>query len=210
MPFGIEPDQARHRHQQLLATALGPVELGDDCVGDRILPMGPPPTAEAIGEVVTYTTEVALDEMQPELTVDERCFAVVVAMTLSDPRGWTRSGVSFRRVSNASEAQLVVTLASPATVDQECAPLRTNGRFSCWNGRRAMLNVERWLTGVAGFEDDLVTYRTYMINHEVGHGLGHGHRRCPLADALAPVMMQQSKTTGACRPNGWPTDTEVG
>ena len=66
-----------------------------------------------------------------------------------------------------------------------------------------MLNVRRWDHGAADFSD-LGTYRTYLVNHEVGHGLGRGHVGCPASGAPAPVMMQQTKSTGACVPNGWP------
>jgi hypothetical protein len=39
---------------------------------------------------------------------------------------------------------------------------------------------------------DLDGYRTYAVNHEVGHALGMRHEPCSAAGAPAPVMMQQS------------------
>ncbi len=35
--------------------------------------------------------------------------------------------------------------------------------------------------------------------------LGWGHTTCPAEGALAPLMMQQSKSTNGCLPYGWPT-----
>ena len=67
-----------------------------------------------------------------------------------------------------------------------------------------VINMFRWVSGAKDFDKDLSTYRIYLINHEVGHYLGWGHSDCPSENALAPVMMQQSKTTDGCIPNGWP------
>ena len=104
------------------------------------------------------------------------------------------------------EAQIRVVLARPGTVDRLCARagLRTGGFFSCWNGTFAALNLDRWQTGAPAFSAPLSVYRGYLVNHEVGHGLGKGHLGCPAAGTAAPVMMQQTKGTGACTPNAWP------
>ena len=71
-----------------------------------------------------------------------------------------------------------------------------------------MLNAGRWRDGAPAFAGTLMRYRRFMANHEVGHALGHGHRDCPAAGAPAPVMMQQTKGVGSCRPNPWPLDAE--
>lgn len=187
------------------------IGLGTSCL-DTGAPFRPDGTFEVVpgeseqvgeGHLVTYAVEV-----EGGLPVDPDCFARVVELTLGDRRGWLASGrYAFRRVS--AEPGVIVTLASPATVDAHCLPLRTNGIFSCWNGSRAMLNYDRWERGVEHFPD-LIEYRTYQINHEFGHGLGFGHVDCPRAGVPAPVMMQQTKGVGGCVPNGWPTVTELG
>ena len=151
-----------------------------------------------------------LVEVQSGIPVDPECFARLVEETLADPEGWAAAGYGFARVGPDDWTHLRVTLAVPDTVDRLCLPLNTAGIFSCWNGERAMLNLTRWVEGAETFGDDIAMYRRYMINHEVGHALGFGHRSCPAVGEPAPIMMQQTKTTEACLPSGRPTPSEVG
>ncbi len=97
-----------------------------------------------------------------------------------------------------------VVLASPDTTDRMCRPLDTGGTLSCANGDTAVINLLRWLRGASAYTGDLSGYRQYVINHEVGHTLGHHHASCPGRGQLAPVMMQQTKGIGACRKSPWP------
>jgi hypothetical protein len=131
-------------------------------------------------------------------------FAAAVDSTLGDPRSWTAGGQwAFQRVS-AGDPDIVVTLASPKTVDKLCFPLRTNGYTSCRVGNTVVVNLARWLLAVPDFGGDVATYRLYVINHEVGHRLSKGHMACPGAGNLAPVMQQQTLGLKGCRPNPWP------
>ena len=145
-------------------------------------------------------------EVEEGLGVDGPAFAAAVEAVLFDPRGWAAQ-MSFQRVASGPVA-FRVTLASPRTTDRLCRPLDTGGIFSCWNGARAVLNAMRWNDGAASYRGDLPSYRIYMVNHEVGHGLGHGHRTSCGAGGLAPVMMQQTKSLYGCRRNPWPLASE--
>jgi hypothetical protein len=136
--------------------------------------------------------------------VDVAAFAAQVTSTLADPRSWTGTGeVRLQRVGRQERADFVVHLATPATRDELCrsGPDRYT---SCRSGDRVVLNVARWVHGAAAVGGDLQTYRQYVVNHEVGHRLGHGHERCPGPGLPAPVMQQQTLGLHGCRPQAWP------
>jgi hypothetical protein len=136
------------------------------------------------------------------LPVAVRSFARIVGRVLQDPRGWRQAGYAFRIVSS-EPADMSIVLASPALTDSFCAPLLTLGRYSCAQAGRAVLNVERWRNGAPAYAS-IARYRTYMINHEVGHLLGRGHAYCSASGAPAPLMVQQTKGVAPCRTNPWP------
>lgn len=161
-------------------------------------------TRSSDAPVKTYIVEV-----EEGLGIDVACFADRVHRILSDPRSWGgREGFAVQRV-DVGEPSFRVTLGSPTTVDDRCQPLVTAGIYSCWDAQRAMINVWRWETGTADYAGDLWAYQIYVINHEVGHGLKHGHVDCTGQGDLAPVMMQQTKGLDGCWPNGWPLDAEI-
>jgi hypothetical protein len=135
-------------------------------------------------------------------------FAKAVEDVLFDERSWGGGGrLSFQRVSSGPVAFRVV-LASPGTTDRLCRPLDTGGIFSCYMNGRAVLNAWRWYEGATAYAGDLASYRIYMVNHEVGHALGHGHRYVCGARGLAPVMIQQTKGLRGCGRNPWPLADE--
>jgi hypothetical protein len=141
--------------------------------------------------------------------VDAQAFAASVVQTLSDPRSWTHSGIRLQRV-DSGHIDFRVSLTSVLTIRKKCGyslPVET----SCFNSGegRAFINVARWARGAVSYGKDVADYRHYVVNHEVGHALGHGHVKCPKAGAAAPIMMEQTLgvTTpgvGACLPNPWP------
>ncbi|MFP3969596.1 DUF3152 domain-containing protein, partial [Actinomadura fulvescens] len=151
------------------------------------------------GAVVRYMVEV-----ERRLPFSAAGFAGEVHRVLNDRRGWGRGRtMRFVRVDRGP-VRFRVALSSPSLVDRMCAPLVTGGELSCGRGGRAVLNARRWGIGAATYGRDLATYREYLVNHEVGHLLGHQHRQCPGPGRRAPVMVQQTKSLYGCRPNAWP------
>ncbi|PRY63322.1 uncharacterized protein DUF3152 [Knoellia remsis] len=151
-------------------------------------------------------------EVEEGAGVDSAEAARIISATLGDARGWqTEERVRFRAATAeqtaAGDVDLTVVLASPKTTDKLCAPLDTNGKVSCFNLRKAVLNARRWTEAVPHFGTDLTGYRQYLVNHEVGHGLYHGHVECPSKGAPAPIMLQQTKGLDGCKANAWPTVT---
>ena len=69
------------------------------------------------------------------------------------------------------------------------------------------LNSDRWRHATPTY-DDLAEYRAYMINHEVGHFLGHGHAACPADGSPAPDMLQQYIALQGGTPNAGPAGEE--
>lgn len=135
---------------------------------------------------------------------DPEEFAEFVDDTLADKRSWIAGGdVRLQRVSSGSY-DFTVFLATPATTDRLCAPLPTNGFTSCRQGDNVVVNLARWVRGVSHWDAGMATYRRYVVNHEVGHRLGHGHVRCPGKGEPAPVMQQQSLKLAGCTGNAWP------
>jgi uncharacterized protein DUF3152 len=131
-------------------------------------------------------------------------FADAVAATLGDPQGWTAGGRwRFRRVGAGRPYDFTIFLATPDTRDRLCDN-GSDGYTSCRNGDDVVLNVARWVKGVPGYGAGLPVYRSYMVNHEVGHRLGRGHELCPGEGEPAPVMQQQTLGLHGCEPNAWP------
>jgi len=157
---------------------------------------GTGPAVGAGGDLVQYRVDV-----EDVVGISPVEFAAAVDTVTADPRGWTGDGA--RRLQRTEVAPLRIVLASPATVDQLCAPLNTAGKYSCRNGNDVVINADRWNVGVPHFQP-LDQYRIYVINHELGHALGNPHEPCPGSGQVAPVMLQQTIGLDGCTPNPWP------
>jgi hypothetical protein len=148
-------------------------------------------------------------EVEDGTGVDGAQFAAAVEGTLGDPRSWGNGGqMSFQRVGAAEAAagdyDFRVSLVSPGSMETYCPGVGTGGYTSCRYGERAVINLARWETAVPDYAGDVATYRMYVVNHEVGHALGHGHEQCPGPGQAAPVMEQQTLGLQGCVKNAWP------
>ena len=112
----------------------------------------------------------------------------------------------------ASGASMHVILASGEQV-AAAAPGGCSATLSCRVGSLVLINDTRWMNGSDSYnalDVALTNYRQMVINHEVGHFLGHGHiEKCETNGGLAPVMLQQSTGLRGCLPNVWPLATEL-
>lgn len=184
---------------------LSPEQVSASASGNLVVVPGTDGPTDDGGRVVTYRVLVEEGLTAAGRPVDPESVSSIVHEVLVDPRGWQDvDGIRFVRVDE-EPAEVDVVLASPDTVDQRCLPLRTGGQLSCYTGSALMLNARRWFAGSDLFGEDIVTYRQYLIYHEMGHHLGRGHVGCPGPGLPAPVMMQQTKGLGGCVPNAFPT-----
>ena len=143
-------------------------------------------------------------KIEPSIPIGPDCLGKLITSILNDPRGWKNITEKEFLLVSEEDADFTFIFSSPDKTDELCAPLETNGIYSCRNEEEIIINYFRWENGAIDFGNDMRTYRLYLINHETGHILGWGHTGCPKDGALAPVMMQQSKTTDGCTPYGWP------
>jgi hypothetical protein len=172
-----------------------------------------PPTPEASAQatppvpvLATVAYEVAA---KGEVDSDMAAFAAAVARYLSDPLGWPGAGVAFEQVE--SGGQITLWLAEPSTVPSFSSICTSN--LSCSIGPDIIINELRWNEGAlpgAMQGVPLDDYRKMVVNHEVGHWLGHHHHSpCPGPGELAPLMMQQSKGLDGCVFNPYPLPSEL-
>lgn len=181
------------------------VQKGDGRFRVLAVPAGSVRQTPSSGRVVRYTVET-----EGGLGVEPTAYARTVVADLTDPRGWQNRdrvklvNLSPAQVRGGQRPDLRIMLTSPDTTDRLCAPLQTRGRVSCHNGGRVVLNAKRWLLGADAYGTDVAAYREYLVNHEVGHGIGHGHVQCGGKGRPAPVMMQQTYGLDGCTPWPWP------
>jgi hypothetical protein len=157
---------------------------------------GTTPKVGTAKKVYTYTVEVE-GGLQPSDYGGNKAFARMVQQTLSDRRSWIGGGrVSFRRVdSPRAHPDVRISLTSPGTDHRaDVCGYRIHYETSCYRSdtHRVVINLARWVRGAVVFGGDLPRYRRYVINHEVGHALGHSHKGCRTQGGPAPVMMEQT------------------
>jgi len=144
-----------------------------------------------------------------QVEADFSDFKAKVAETLNSEQGWTRLGMRFVEVGSGQDLDII--LAEPARLNiPGCSPT-----LSCttWNNQ-VIINDIRWREGTEASRAGGMSQRDYqhmVVNHEVGHWLGHyAHvESCPNG-GLAPIMLQQSTGMRGCDGfNAWPLDSEL-
>jgi hypothetical protein len=183
----------------LEAAVLAPVPVD---LGGAVFDVVRASSAEVPAGAVRYRVLV-----ERGLAQEATGFVRAVEGVLGDPRGWLGAGLSFVRVE--ADAELSILLARPQVVDRLCWPLDTAGELSCGRHGRAAINSQRWRHGAYTWGDDLEGYRSYLLNHEVGHLLGLDHAGCGGRGQMAPAMLAQTRSLHGCAASAWPTPEEL-
>ncbi|MEU9558226.1 DUF3152 domain-containing protein [Streptomyces fumanus] len=169
-------------------------------------------TARASGETVGSGSRPVryVVEVETGLDISPSQAANEIAGILAAPRGWTHDpDNAFRLVGAGSPHDITIKIATPATADALCwAGIQqdTGGEYNCEVPGGVVVNLKRWVKGSPTFDGPIHDYRALIINHEMGHFLGHSHVTCGGTGRPAPVMMQQIKGLHGCVANAWPYD----
>lgn len=166
--------------------------------------------SESGNELITYTYCVASKGEVGDLTE----FSDTVFSTLNDPRGWPRAGAVFQEADGTDPNACSMTLTLAAADQMTSFSTECSDEYSCRVGNDVVINVDRWNNATEGWLNaggTVSRYRTMVINHEVGHRLGHldNELTCSAVNQPAPLMQQQSMDLLGCTPNEWPLDEEL-
>jgi putative cell wall-binding protein len=178
---------------------------GPDAIEDEILARA----VEVVGRCgLSERTFTYSSGVRGAVESDLEEFRRVTDATLNDPRGWGLDGaIDFVEVTE--EADFRLWLASPQAVESAAAVCHRS--WSCRVGNDVYINDLRWREATTTYHQEgrsLGEYRSYVLNHEVGHWLGLRHWGCPGAGHPAPVMQQQSIRLDGCHTNVWPVEAE--
>jgi len=135
-------------------------------------------------------------------------FSTLANATLNDPRGWSRLNVQFKQVASGGDFNLI--LSQPSALPSYSSGCSVD--WSCRAGNNVVINNDRWTGASTAWNSgggSLRDYRHMVVNHEVGHWLGHDHASCGGAGKSAPLMQQQSIDLMGCTFNPWPLSGEL-
>ncbi len=167
-------------------------------------------TAAASGKTqVQYTYCVTTQGDIGDIDLEE--FENTVYSTLNDSQGWPRAGATFVL---GDDSTCTMTLILAAADEMTSFSESCSAEYSCRVGENVIINVDRWNSGTDEWLSaggTVERYRIMVINHEVGHFLGHydNETTCGGDGEAAPLMMQQSMGTDGCVANEWPLDSEL-
>jgi hypothetical protein len=71
--------------------------------------------------------------------------------------------------------------------------------------REIFIHEDRWMRNYPDLSEmSLPQYRSYVLNHELGHALGFDHEPCSGRGNFAPIMLQQTLGQHGCKPSPFP------
>lgn len=192
------PDPAKTPPPSIAATEL-PAGGNFTMTGQGVYrTVGVPGAQRGEGKEKTFTYVVEVEEgIDTAAYGGDDAFATMVDATLTNVKGWThdpRFRFEHIQESPGLVPDLRIQLTSVETTHSLCGN-DIEMETSCFyaDKGRVVINESRWVRGATPFEGDLGAYRQYLINHEVGHGIGYGlHESCGGQGELAPIMMQQT------------------
>lgn len=198
--WGASPDPAKEAHLDGDLAALPPGGAFTPAGDGTFTAVGSPQDRVGQGQekVFSYTVEIE-NGINTTGYGGNDAFVSLVDSTLAHPNGWTvdpRFGFEHISIDSGQEPDLRIQLTSAETIGGLCGnelAIETSCFYN--DGNRVLINEFRWVRGADPFDGDLGSYRQYVINHEVGHGIGYAeHVACAADGELAPIMMQQTLT----------------
>lgn len=148
-----------------------------------------------------YTYSIEFDK---DIIINKNLVLKKIYNVLNDRRGWKRLGYNFEY--KEKNAKFRIKIVNEEKIVKIC---KFSG-LSCADMTRKIIyiNIKRWRRGSKRSKLSLDEYRTYVLNHEIGHLLGRGHVTCIKNNVKVPVMVQQTLGIGNCKPNPWPLSWE--
>ena len=181
-----------------VATEDGTSDEGYTVAGGNSEPVGS-------GVTVRYTIEVESG------TDDIDGFLSFAEPVLSDPKSWASSGARMQRVANPGDAHVRVLLATGATARSLCGGQSVcyTGSSSGFDGGIAVIGFDLWENEPEHWTSSS-DFRTYLVNHTFGHGIGRQHEDC--TNGVPGVMTDQTTTLpdGCEGTTHWPNPSATG
>lgn len=160
---------------------------------------------------VTYEIKIPVPSQMGQMgqkAVRDKDF---VERTLHDSRGWKAQGINiiswpFGRTGTLNKPHVTIEFKTeqqiakrfPGLVGFSVAHTLNHKNWYIW------INQENWDDPPEDFEGSKNMYRAYVVQHEFGHALGHGHKLPNGTQCPCPVMYQQTRgTRNKCKPNPW-------